>query len=406
MVGFDKSHSFEKAERKGRGMKIADRFSEIPTPPIRAMVDRAQQMEEKGIRIVHFEIGRPDFDTPEVIKIATQDALARGDVHYGPNAGLPSLRKAVARSMSERRGIFWDWDQVLITSGSIEALYLSLLTCVESGDEVVIPEPCWTPYPAMVRLMGAVPRMVSVDMEHGFRLNVDSLSRAISPRTKAVVLNTPHNPTGAIIDMSTLERVAALARSHDLLVVCDEIYERICFDDHTVPSIAALPEMQERTAVVSGFSKTYSMTGWRIGYVALPRHLVRPALLAHANTVTSVNTFIQYGALAAIESAEPAVARMAAEYRKRRDEAVRLLQSMPNVTVTPAAGSFFLFPRFEKFRDDQLLAERLLEEIHVATVPGSAFGPSGAKHLRLSFSCDIKSITEGLGRLHRWLERQ
>jgi aminotransferase len=384
-------------------MKIAERFSQIPSSAIRVMVDRAYQMEMEGVRIAHFELGRPDFDTPAVIKAATKMALDRGDVHYGPNAGIPVLRKAVARYMSERRGVTWDADQILMTNGSIEALYLSLMTVVEPGDEVLIPEPCWTPYPAVVRLIGAVPRLIPLQVDNGFRLDVGALHRAVTPRTKALFLNSPHNPTGAIFDLSTLERVAELARRHDLLVVSDEVYEQICFDGQTAPTISALPGMQELTAVVSGFSKTFSMTGWRIGYVALPRPLVRPALLTHTNVNTSINTFIQYGALAAIESAGPDVARMSAEYQKRRDEAVRCLQAMPNVTLTPGGGSFFLFPRFNGYSDDQQLALILLQEAHVATVPGSAFGPTGAGHLRLSFSCDMESIAEGLERLNRWL---
>jgi aminotransferase len=384
-------------------MNIARRFSQIPAPAIRAVVERAQQLEQGGIRVAHFEIGRPDFDTPEVIKAATKAALDRGEVHYGPIPGLPELRKAVADYMSERRQVTWGSDQVLITNGSIEALYLSLITVLEPGDEVLIPEPCWTPYPGIVHLLNAVPRLVPLQANNGFHLDLEALRQAITPRTKALLLNTPHNPTGAILDHPSLEGVAELAQSHDLLIVCDEIYDQICFDGQMAPTIAALPGMQERAAVVCGFSKTYSMTGWRIGYVALPRPLVRPALLTHAHVMTSVNTFIQYGAMAALKFGAPAAAQMAAEYQKRRDEALQLLQAMPDVVATPAGGSFFLFPRFLRFSDDKDLARRLLEEAHVATVPGSAFGPTGAGHLRLSVSCDLPTIREGLERVHRWL---
>ncbi len=386
-------------------MRIAERFSHISAPAIRAMVERAQQLEQRGVRVAHFEIGRPDFDTPEPIKAATKAALDRGEVHYGPIAGLPQLRAAVAKYMGERRNVSWDSDQVLITNGSIEALYLSLITVLEPGDEVLIPEPCWTPYPGIVHLLNAVPRLIPLDAGHGFRLDVAALQQAVTPHTKALMLNTPHNPTGAIIDQSTLAAVAELAQAHDLLVVCDEIYDQICFDGQLPATIAALPGMQERTALVCGFSKTFSMTGWRIGYVALPRPLLQPALLTHAHVMTSVNTFIQYGAIAALESGAPAKALMAAEYQKRRDEALHLLKEMPDVFVTPPGGSFFLFPRFMRFPDDRALAHRLLDEAHVATVPGSAFGPTGVGHLRLSVSCDISSIVEGLERVHRWLDR-
>ncbi len=384
-------------------MHIAQRFSHIPSPAIRAMVERAQQLEKSGIRVAHLEIGRPDFDTPEVIKAATKAALDRGEVHYGPSAGLPELRKAVAHYMSERREVTWQSDQVLITNGAIEALYLSLMTVLEPDDEVLIPEPCWTAYPGIVRLMNAVPRLVPLQTNSGFDLDLVALRQAITPRTKALLLNTPHNPTGVIFARPRLEGIAELAQAHDLLIVCDEIYDQICFDGQMPPTIAALPGMQERVAVVCGFSKTYSMTGWRIGYVALPYPLVRPALLTHANIMSSVNTFIQYGALAALMGGGPAAALMSAEYQKRRDEAVRLLRCMPDVFLTPGGGSFFLFPRFLKFQDDQQLAQRLLEEAHVATVPGSAFGPTGAAHLRLSVSCDLQSILEGLERMHHWL---
>ncbi len=384
-------------------MKIAQRFSSIPIPAIRAMVERAQQLEKSGIRVAHFEIGRPDFDTPDMIKTATTAALDRGEVHYGPNAGLPDLREEVAGYISGRRGVNWDADQVVITSGSIEALYLSLITVLEPGDEVLIPEPCWTAYPGIVHLLNAVPRLIPLRVDAGFGLDIDLLRRSVTPRTKAVLLNTPHNPTGAILDAPTLEGVADIARDHDLLVVSDEIYDQLCFEGQTAPAIAALPGMQDRTALVGGFSKTFSMTGWRIGYLALPRQLVRPAILAHAHVVTSVNTFIQYGAIAALRSGAAAAAGMLAHYQKRRDEAVRLLRAMPDLVVTPGGGSFYLFPRFLRFPDDQQLAKSLLDEAHVATVPGSAFGPSGAGHLRLSVSCSLETVSEGLQWMHEWL---
>ncbi len=386
-------------------MKLASRFEDLGGSEIRAIVDRAQELEKGGVRVAHFEIGRPDFDTPTVAKVATKKALDEGKVHYGPNAGFGPLRVAITNHLNERYRTSLNAEQLLVTNGAVEAVFLSLLAVVDPGTEVLIPEPSWPYYPSMVRLMGAVPRLIPSSFDSTYSPSLEALRQSVNRHTRALLLNSPNNPTGAVLDPASRAQLAEFAQEHDLLVVADEVYDRIRFGG-PAGSIVNLPGMSERTALIGAFSKTYSMTGWRVGYVALPPALFRPALLAHTYINTSINTFVQYGALAALEQAEPDVELMLLEYQKRRDVALARLQAMPGVQCATTHGGFFVFPRLIDYPDDRQLAHRLLEEAYVATVPGSSFGPSGASHLRISFSCDMDSLINGLDQMEAWLRAQ
>ncbi len=386
-------------------MKIAERFAGVEGSDIRAVVDRCKELEESGAQITHFEIGRPNFDTPAVIKEAAKAALDAGKVHYGPNAGTAELRAAIADYLNRRYGQAWKPGQVMVTNGAIEAIFVSLMTVVNPGDEVLIPEPCWPYFIPMVRIMGGVPKLVPAEFDGAYRPDIAALEKAVTQRTKAILVNSPNNPTGAMFAPEALREIARLAEAHDLLVLADEVYERIQLGERGAASIVSEPGMFARTAMIGAFSKSYSMTGWRIGYVALPEPLCKPALLTHTYVNTSINTFVQDGAVAALRHAEADVERMVASYRERHEECHRRLNAMPGVTCHRSTGSFFLFPRFADYPDDRELALRLLEEAHVATVPGSSFGPSGGGHLRISLTCDWESMVAGLDRMESWLVR-
>lgn len=385
-------------------IKTSARFQHVQSPAIRDVVNQAQRLERVGRRIAHLEIGRPDFDTPEVIKRAAIHALERGEVHYGPSAGIEPLRQALAIELNRKHDSTISPDRIVITNGAVEALYLTLSAVIDPGDEVLILEPAWTAYENIVLLLGGVPRLVPCRPENHYLPDIEECRAAITDRTVAMMVNSPNNPTGAVISDSLIAGLAQLAHEYDLLVVSDEVYEDISYTDTPVRSIASLNGMLERTALVSAFSKTYSMTGWRIGYVALPESLRQVALLSHIHLVTSVNTFIQYGALAAFTDEAAAEARaMVSTYAERRQMTLDSLALVPGVSCHAPLGGFFVFPKFEHFPDDKELARLLLEQANVATVPGSAFGPTGRGHLRISFSQSNEDLALGLAAIEKWI---
>ncbi len=384
-------------------MKVADRFAGMEQSDIRIVMNRALALEARGAEVAHLEIGQPNFDTPEPIKEAAMAALARGETGYGPSAGITPLRAMLARSMSARHHLTIETERVLVTNGASEAIYVALSTVVNPGDEVAILEPCWPNHVGMVKLLGAVVRFISTRAEDDFQPTTAAINAGLSARTKALIVNTPNNPTGSVLSLASMEMLASEARRRNLLIVADEVYDRFLYKE-AVPSIACLPDMAARTAIVNAFSKTYAMTGWRLGYVALPTGLVGAAGLTHTYINTSVNTFIQYGALAALSQCETDIERMRESYRQRRDSAIEALSAMHGVSHTVPDGGLFVFPHLGG--DDREIARRLLDEANVATVPGSAFGPSGRGHLRISFCASEEVLERGLVLMQRWLEAQ
>ena len=387
-------------------MRAAARFRTIQASPIRTVLDRAAALDAAGAAVVHLEIGQPDFDTPSPIKAGAIEALQAGAVGYGPTAGIARLRSALAERLSETHGRAdtWPAERVLITNGAIEAVYVALAAVVETGDEVMTIEPGWSNYAGMISVCGGVAVPVATRMEERFQPDPDRIAALIGPRTKALIVNSPNNPTGVAIAPERLRAIADIAIEHDLLVISDEVYDAIHFLDRPPQSIATLAGMAERTVIVNAFSKTYAMTGWRIGYAALPAVIAREATLAHAFINTSINTFIQYGALAALEHGHDDVARMRSAYAERRTLALDHLNAIEAVDVIPSDGTFFLFPRFGEAVDDRALAIDLLEQAHVASIPGSAFGEGGRGHLRISIATDLESLRDGLDRIRSHIE--
>jgi len=387
-------------------MRAAARFQKIQPSPIRTVLDRAAALEAEGATVIHLEIGQPDFDTPAHIKAGAIEALQAGAVGYGPTAGIARLRSAVAERLAATHGSAdtWSPERVLITNGAIEAVYVALAAVIETGDEVVTIEPGWSNYAGMISVCGGVAVPVATRMDERFQPDPDRIAASISPRTKALIVNSPNNPTGVAIALDRLEAIADIAIEHDLLVISDEVYDAIHFLDRRPVSIATLPGMAERTVIVNAFSKTYAMTGWRIGYAALPPVIAREATLAHAFINTSINTFIQYGALAALEHGQGDIQRMRTAYAERRTLALDHLNAIETVDVIPSDGTFFLFPRFGEAVDDRALAVELLEQVHVATIPGTAFGEGGRGHVRISIATDLESLRDGLDRIRSHIE--
>jgi aspartate/methionine/tyrosine aminotransferase len=367
------------------------------------MMARGRALEAQGRSIIHLGIGEPDFDTPGFIRRASDAALAAGYTHYGPAAGLPEFRRLIAETWRARRGLACDAANVVVTPGAKPVLFFAMLALLDPGDEVLIPSPAFPTYASVAAFVGGRVVPVPLVAERGFDLDLAALRQRIGERSRILVLNSPHNPTGAVLPRATLEAVAALAREHDLIVLSDEIYSAMVFEGES-PSIATFPGMADRTVVVDGFSKTYAMTGWRLGFGIMPEPLARQmaALMNNSNSCTA--TFVQKAGEAALTGPQDEVAAMLAEFRARRDVLVPGLNAIPGVTCARPAGAFYAFPRVEGTGLSAVeLADRLLEEAGVVTLPGTGFGVEGEGHLRLSYANSRDNLREGLRRMHEFL---
>ncbi|NLL35961.1 MAG: pyridoxal phosphate-dependent aminotransferase [Fretibacterium sp.] len=370
---------------------------------IREIATRAQELEALGRNIVHLEIGRPDYDSPLSAKKAAFEALSQGRVHYTENAGVPELRHAIAGDRKRTYGQDVDGDsEVIVTAGATEALTTSFLTLLEPGDEVLIPTPFFPAYSVQVALAGGVVREVPCHFEEGFQLNPERLKAAVTPRTKMILVNSPNNPTGVVLSRSELQAVADLAQRHDLWVISDECYEKFLYGGKPL-SLSCLEGMRDRTIVVSAASKTFSMTGWRVGWLILPSRLKPYANKCHQHLTTCVTSFAQYGVAEALRSAETDVRRMIEGYRERRDVFLEALSRVEGFEIYPPAGAFYVFASVERLtsrlnRTTLELASWLLEEAGVATVPGDPFRASG-DFLRLAFCRPVEELRTAAARL-------
>lgn len=383
----------------------AARMGAIPFSGIRAIFDAAGKLEAQGEKVVHLEIGRPDFDTPGHIKQAAMDALETGQVHYTSNYGIPALTGAIADKLRRDNGLEYDpKGEICVTVGANEAILLAMMGLLDAGDEVLIPDPNWLHYFYCARLAGAQPVSVPLRESDGFTLRPEAIAERITPRTKLLCLTTPHNPTGAVVDRATLERIGELAARHDLIVLSDEIYEQMVYDGAEHVSFGSLPGMRERTLTVSGFSKAYAMDGWRLGYIAAPRPLMDILIRVHQYTTVCATSFAQAGAAAAYLGPQDCVGQMVAEFDRRRRLIVPALNAMPGVRCQDARGAFYVFPWIGDFGlSSQEFALRLLAEAKVAAVPGSAFGDHGEGYLRLAYSSSYDDIALAMERMGRFV---
>jgi aspartate aminotransferase len=367
---------------------------------------RARELEAQGHDVVHLEIGEPDFNTPEHIKRAAIAAIEGNESHYTPSAGIADLRDTIAAYAAKLRGMApFAREEVVITPGAKPLIWNTLSALLDPGDEMVYADPAYPAYASCASYLGANAIAVPLLERTGFRLDLDELAARISRRTKLLVINSPHNPTGGVLTREDLETIAELAIRNDVLVVADEIYCRNLYDGAFV-SIASLPEMRERTIIVDGFSKAYAMTGWRLGYGIMPAHIARNVTLFNNNTFSCVATFVQHAGIEALEGPDEPVKQMVEEFRVRRDAIVAGLNSIPGVTCQTPAGAFYVFPNVSRFTtDDKALATYLLDDAHVAGLAGSSFGAAGRGYLRFSYAASLEHIATALDRLRTALPR-
>ncbi|WP_285241564.1 pyridoxal phosphate-dependent aminotransferase [Pseudarthrobacter sp. MEB009] len=360
-------------------------------------------MEAAGEKVYHFEIGRPDFDTPQVAKDAAAASLDRGEVHYGPNAGTIDLREAISGYLQERRGTIYDpGTEVLVTIGANEAVFLALMAFCGPGDEVIFPVPAWAHYESCIRLAGATPVPVRLDADNDYRLDIDAIAAAITPATRMVILCTPNNPTGGVATAEEIEKLANVLEPTDALLMSDEIYADLVYDEIRHQSPASVGNLRERTLVIGGFAKAFAMDGWRLGWLAGPKELITPALRVRQYTTVCAPTFLQPGAAAALRHAGPEAETMRIQFQERRKAGLKILTGIPGVTVSQPDGAFYFYLTYtpDTAEPAEQLALRLLDEQRVAVVPGTAFDPDGGTHsIRISYACHIDDLTEGLRRI-------
>jgi len=367
------------------------------------MFEKAKALERKGEKLIHFELGEPDFDTPQHIREAAKRALDEGYTHYTPNAGLFELREAVAEKLKRDNNVEADpATEICVTVGSQEAAYLAIMCTIEPGDEVLIPDPSYYTYANCVRMAEGMPIWVSLRKENDFRLDPEEVERRITPRSKMMVINSPSNPTGSISTKDDLEEIAEIAKKHELLVLSDEIYEKLIYDGHRHYSIAALSNDPDRVITANGFSKAYAMTGWRIGYVVSSKLIISEIVKVQQSVVSCATAFAQKGAVAALRGPPDFLLKMLSEFTRRRDFIVDGLNEVRGLSVVKPKGAFYAFVDVKKIGvSSQEIAEHLLSEAKVVTTPGSAFGENGEGYLRISYATSMENIKEGLEHINK-----
>ena len=377
-------------------MAFAHRIDHLKAEGAYAVLARAQALEAQGREIIHLEIGQPDFDTYPHIALAGIGAIATGQTRYNPPAGIGILRGALAEDASRRKGVQFAAEQVVIAPGTKPLLLLPMMAILEPGDEVIYPDPGFPSYEAAIGLAGAVAVPVPLVEEKGYDLDLEAFNAAIGPRTRMILLNSPSNPTGGIYSPQTLAHVAEAARRHDLWVLSDEIYARLVYEGDA-PSIVSLPGMAQRTIIADGFSKTYAMTGWRLGFGIMPVSLAQVIDVLLTHSVGCTATFTQFAGLQAILGPQDKVDAVVAEFRRRRDLIVTGLNEIPGIRCPMPRGAFYAFPNIQAFGwSSDELADYLLEEAGVAVLPGTAFGRNGEGYLRLSYANSTENIEKAL----------
>ncbi len=380
-------------------MNIAPRMLRLGTESAFEVLARARALERAGREIVHLEIGEPDFDTPAHIKEAAKQALDAGATHYGPSAGLPELREAIAKHIAETRGVSVSPDEVVVTPGAKPIMFFTILALVGAGDEVVYPNPGFPIYESVINFVGGVPVPIPLREESGFGFDLDVFERRVSPRTKLIVINSPQNPTGGVLDRRQLERIAAIAVDRRIPVLSDEIYRQFLYEGEFA-SIMTLPGMRELTILLDGFSKSYAMTGWRLGYGVMPQPLAEHVARLMVNSASCTASFVQLAGIAALQGDQAPVGRMVAEFKRRRDLLVDGLSRLPGVACARPRGAFYVFPNITKTgRPSGEVAERILNEAGVALLSGTAFGAHGEGYLRLSYANSEANLRLALQRM-------
>ncbi|MDZ8241638.1 MAG: pyridoxal phosphate-dependent aminotransferase [Nostoc sp. ChiQUE01a] len=385
-------------------MKLAARVSQVTPSLTLAIAAKAKALKAEGIDVCSFSAGEPDFDTPAHIKAAAAKALDEGKTKYGAAAGEPKLREAIARKLKTDNGLDYKSENVIVTNGGKHSLYNLIVALIDPGDEVIIPAPYWLSYPEMVTLVGGVSVIVPTDATTGYKITPEQLRKAITPKTKLFILNSPSNPTGMVYTPAEIKALAEVIVDADIFVVSDEIYEKILYDGAEHISIGSLgKEIFDRTLISNGFAKAYSMTGWRLGYLAGPVEIIKAASSIQGHSTSNVCTFAQYGAIAALESPQDCVEEMRQAFAKRRQVMLDRLNAIPGLSTAKPDGAFYLFPDISKTGLKSLeFCDALLEEYQVAVIPGIAFGADD--NIRLSYATDLATIEKGMDRLEKFVK--
>jgi aspartate aminotransferase len=379
-------------------MEISERAAQL-TPSLTLSIDsKAKAMKVEGIDVCGFGAGEPDFDTPEHIKRAAIEALEAGFTKYTPNAGIPELRQAIADKLAGDNGLNYRAGQVVVSNGAKHACYNAILATCQPGDEVIIPAPYWVSYPDMVRLVGAEPVIIPTSERNAWKMRPEDFENAMTPRTKMLIMNSPGNPTGSVYTREELEAIVNVAAEEDIYVLSDEIYEKLVYDDAKHVSIASLSkEAYDLTITINGFSKSYAMTGWRLGYLAAPEAVVRAVDSIQSHTSSNPSSFSQYGALAALKGDQQPLADMREEFEMRRNYMFDRLSKISNVTAVKPQGAFYILVNISQLGlTSQNFADRLLSKANVAVVPGAAFGDD--RTVRFSYATSLDVIKKGLDR--------
>ena len=382
-------------------MKLAKRMDIIPFQRIRRIVEEVTRRESLGEKIIHLEIGRPDFDTPSHIKEAAIAAISEGKVHYTSNYGIPELRNLISEKFKQDNGLSYDpLDEIIVTIGATEGIFLSMMALLDPGDEVLIPNPSFPCYAQCANMIEALPVMVPLSQENDFEPVIEDFKAKITPKTKMIVINTPHNPTGAIYSEKTLTGLAQIAMENDLLVLSDEIYEKNIYDNYKHFSIASLPGMRERTITLNGFSKSHCMTRWRLGYLASSRELISGLIRIHQYATVCATSFAQYGAVEALRGSQEEVEKMGREFDRRRVMMVERLAQMPGISVFKPKGAFYIFINIEKLgMSSQNLSTYLLDEASIAVVPW------GDNHIRISYANSYENLEKAMDNMEAALKK-
>ncbi len=395
-------------------MKLADRVKNISPSPTLAIDARAKRMIAAGEKVINFGAGEPDFDTPAHIKEAAIAAIQKGMTRYTPVAGTVELREAIVQKLKADNGLEYKPEQIVVSVGAKHSLYNAMQVLLQPGDEVILPAPYWVTYLEQIKLAGAVPVIVQTRQENGFKLTAEELLSVVSPRTKMVVINTPGNPTGAVYTKEELVELGKVIEEHGLVVISDEIYEKLIYDGCEHVSIASLsPALKEQTVVINGMSKAYAMTGWRIGYAVAPTEVARAMVDLQSHSTSNPTSIAQAASVAALTGTQEPLKQMVAEFWRRRDYMLQRLNAIPGISCNKPNGAFYLFPSIAGYIGRQYkgrringasdLAGLLLDEVKVAVVPGVAFGDD--RCFRLSYATSMENIVEGLNRIEQFFSQ-
>lgn len=383
-------------------MHIAKRMQKLGTETAFEVLVKAKALEAQGKHVIHLEIGEPDFDTPKNIREAAKKALDSGYTHYGPAAGLPDLRKTIAEYVSRTRGVAYSPNQVVVTPGAKPIMFFLILACVDEGDEVIYPNPGFPIYESVINFIGGKPVPLRLHEDQDFRFRIGDLKKLITSKTRMLIINSPHNPTGGILTKDDVRQIAELAVEHDLIVLADEIYSRTLYDGFEHTSIVEFPGMLERTIILDGFSKTFAMTGWRLGFGVMPEQLVPLIAQLQINSNSCTSSFSQMAGIEALVGPQEEVDLMVEKFKQRRDVIVDGLNSIPGFRCLKPLGAFYVFPNITGTgKSSRDLADHLLHKAGVACLSGTAFGAFGEGYLRFSYANSIENIELAIDRIKK-----